>query len=208
MLRFCKRDIAYDEYKKIQIERSQAKWTSSSFNESIFMKVMLTALPLMVKQGTIKLLRPDDVLCLGIRNGNEYFAFGRLRKIVAQLMNTKVWGVDINPRVVHVGPDCYEADFNHLPLDWQGKFDLLYSNSLDHSFDLKETLSEWWRVARKDSYLVLTLPHKGKTCETDLYDFTEDDADELVSDGKWWVIHKWIEYGQEGSFNVLLGIIK
>lgn len=207
MLRFSKREILYEEYKTIQIERSRAKWTSTSFNESVFMKVMMTALPLMVKPGTIKYLRPDDVLCLGIRNGNEYFAFGRLKKITAQLVNTKVWGVDINPVVVHVGPDCYEADFNHLPSDWANKFDMIYSNSLDHAFEIKETLNEWHRVARKDSYLVLTLPHHGKTCETDLYDFTEDDIEGIVGD-KWWVVHKWVEYGQEGSFNVLLGIIK
>lgn len=209
MKRFARDVGGYDEYKKTQITRSAAKWANPSFDQWVFMKVLATALPRATHYGSGKQLRPLQVGCMGIRNGNEYSALLSLKKALTCLDRAEIHGIDINPEVVKVGPNCHAEDFNKLPASWTGRFDLIYSNSLDHAFDIKATLEEWRRVMRNDRYLLVELADGPKTCATDLYAFEEADVGLLFGDkSKWEIRHVWREYGQQGFFNVLVRVIK
>jgi SAM-dependent methyltransferase len=207
-MRKCDRVKDYDEYRKIQIDRSVEKWTSTTFDEMLFFKTILTALPLMVLSRTEKCLRPEGICCMGIRKGNEYESFKRIGNSILSFRNSTIYGVDINPDVASVGINCYAHDFNNLPIDWTNKFDLIYSNSIDHSFDIQKTLDEWHRVLRDDRFMLLVLSSIHKVSNSDIYDFDEEDCKELFDTKKFDVINVWREYNQPISFNVLLRIKK
>jgi hypothetical protein len=65
----------------------------------------------------------------------------------------KVIGVELNPEIQR--EDIWTGSFDKLPLSWTGKFDLIYSNSIDHSQNPRETVAEWKRVASPGAYIVL-----------------------------------------------------
>jgi SAM-dependent methyltransferase len=85
-----------------------------------------------------------SVLCLGAREGAEVRAF--LDRGASAV------GVDLNP-----GPDnpwVVRGDFHALQFA-DGSADLVYSNSLDHAFDLERMLAEVKRVlAPEGTFLV------------------------------------------------------
>lgn len=199
---------SYDDYKNTQIERSVGKWGSVSFNEFLFYKVMMNVIPQMTVKGKEK-LRPKKIICLGIRKGNEFHSFNRLKGISSLYQKSKVFGVDINPEVVNVSENCFDYDFNNLPKEWANSFNLLYSNSLDHSHDIKKTITEWYRIVPNNGFMILTLSTNSKgISKTDIYSFEMNDIDKLFSRHQFRILDKWKEYGQNNSFNVLLKVIK
>ncbi len=197
----------YDEYRDTQITRSRAKWASVTFDEKLFYKTLLTALPKMAVSSTGKCLKPERICCMGIRNGNEYKSFKKIQKTLTELEGAHIYGVDIAPEVVKVGPNCFVRDFNSLP-DWENKFDFIYSNSLDHSFEVEKTISEWWKCLKHDRFMLLQLSTADKVCRTDVYSFEESDVPKLFSPRQFEIRNVWTEYGQKDSFNVLVRIVK
>lgn len=91
-------------------------------------------------------LRGARVLCLGARLGGEVRAFRR-RSVFA-------WGVDLNPG--DQNPYVAFGDFQRLELP-DGACDVVYTNSLDHAFDLRAVLTEARRVLRQEGILILEL---------------------------------------------------
>lgn len=181
----------YNDYIEKQIERSNLKWASSTFYKYGYrnFKTMINEILDVIEA-------PKNICCLGIRYKNEYEAFQEF----GELKNSIVYGIDINPRVVEIGENCYCYDFTHLPEEWENKFDLVYSNSLDHAYNIKETLDEWHRISNK--YLFLTLANH-KVTEVDLHSFTEKDVDKLIGD-KFRLIKKW----NMGNVSILIEIVK
>lgn len=207
-MRISDRTKDYNVYRSVQVERSDAKWNARTFNEKLFFKTILTALPKMYITNTGKCLKPERSVFMGIRDGNEYFSFKRLQKTLTEIEGSHVYGVDINPKVTKVGPNCIACDFAKLPEEYSYKFDFLYSNSLDHSYEIEKTITEWHRILKNDRFMLLQLSSIGKTCKTEVYDFDEEDVPKLF-DKRFEVRHVWKEYGQDdGSFNVLVRIIK
>jgi SAM-dependent methyltransferase len=84
------------------------------------------------------------VLCLAARIGTEVKAFIDLGCFAV--------GIDLNPgkdnRYVVVG------DFHNLQFA-PGSIDVIYTNSLDHAFDLEKILGECRRVLAKDGMLIV-----------------------------------------------------
>jgi SAM-dependent methyltransferase len=80
-----------------------------------------------------------NILCLASRDGAEVKAFRKL--------NSYAIGIDLmypkNSKFVHYG------DFHEIPYP-DGVFDYVFTNSLDHSFDINKILSEVKRVLNKD----------------------------------------------------------
>ena len=88
--------------------------------------------------------RGARVLCLAARIGTEVKAFLDLGAFAV--------GVDINP-----GPQnryVVHGDFHHLQYA-DGSVDLVFSNSVDHVFDLDRWIGEVRRVLRDDGALLL-----------------------------------------------------
>lgn len=77
----------------------------------------------------------------------------------------RVWGVELNPDVVRA--DVHVGSFDELPNEWSGRFQLIFSNSFDHSQDPHKTIKEWKRVAAPGAYLIIAFPLENTATQTD-----------------------------------------
>lgn len=182
----------YKEYKEEQIRRTEEKFYQMRHSSLNAIRKQLE----MAWKFLPELREVKTIGLMGIRGGNEYRVFK------GSYPNAKVYGVDISPMVEGVGKNCYCYDFNKLPKNWVKNFDLLYSNSLDHAFNVKKTIKEWERVTI--GYMLLVLS-ESKISKSDVYSFTEDDAIELFK--KYTIIQKWRDHS-DGLPNNLIVLLK
>jgi SAM-dependent methyltransferase len=110
-----------------------------------------------------------SVLCLGARLGQEVRAFNSLGCFAV--------GIDLNPG--NNNKNVLVGDFHNLV--WgESTLDVIYTNSLDHSFDLTAIVNEITRVLKGGGLLVLELSGGSKEgCEFGYY---ESMAWERISD--------------------------
>jgi SAM-dependent methyltransferase len=79
-----------------------------------------------------------EMICLGTRNNWERDVFKSLLKKV------EVYSLDIAP----ASNADYIMDFNSFPSDWENKWDIIYSNSIDHSISPDDCFKEWVRILK------------------------------------------------------------
>ena len=77
-----------------------------------------------------------SILCHGTRNGTE------LKYFKTQFPNARIIGTEISPTAKQF-PNTIRHDFQKTHPRLVGKFDIVFSNSLDHSRDPIETLKVW-----------------------------------------------------------------
>jgi SAM-dependent methyltransferase len=172
-----------EEYWETQIQHSRKKFAFCKVSVAcvqLWKKVITRC-----EKGTsIK----GPILCLATRNGREIDLFrnvffgsplrvavmalleqrknafsSRLRMIetagesrIDHIDRGSVVGVEINPDGKR--QDVLTASFDDLPKEWEGKFQVVYSNSLDHAQDPYRTAKEWFRVLSPGGYLILGSP--------------------------------------------------
>jgi hypothetical protein len=181
----------YELYKHVQIRRSDQKWGSLTFDKQEFINSTNRIM------GYLKDIK--SICCLGIRDGNEF-------KISQELFKgCEVYGVDINPKVKEVAGSTLCCDFNNLPPNWTDKFDFVYSNSLDHAFDIKKTILEWRRIC-KGYILIRFAKHNINTA--DLYSFSKEDIKDLFPKDKFKIIDIWEYPDKPNNFNGFFEVIK
>lgn len=91
-------------------------------------------------------IKGKTVLCLAARIGQEVKAFRDLGAFAV--------GIDLNP-----GPDnlyVHYGDFHDLVFP-NHSADIIYTNSLDHTFDFHKLISEITRVLKEDGTLILEI---------------------------------------------------
>jgi SAM-dependent methyltransferase len=96
--------------------------------------------------GWTDLIRGANVLCLGARQGTEVKAFIDL--------GCKAIGIDLNPGGSN--PLVIKGDFHNLPFDTASK-DIVFTNSLDHVFDIQKVIAQVTRVLKPGGWLVIEL---------------------------------------------------
>lgn len=93
----------------------------------------------------VDLLAEDaTIVCAGARQGTEV-------EVLRDLGFRRAYGIDLNP-----GPDnpfVRQGDFHQLP-QADGTVDLVYSNSLDHVYDLDRFFADHARALRSDGYVL------------------------------------------------------
>lgn len=52
-------------------------------------------------------------------------------------------------------PPDYIMDFQKTPVSWKGKWDILYSNSIDHAIDSTSTFFHWLDIIKNNGFLIL-----------------------------------------------------
>ncbi len=87
-------------------------------------------------------------ICHGARNG---FEVDKLRSL---LDSDKIVGTDISETAEKFSNLCV-WDFHDENPDWLGRFDFVYSNSLDQSWKPFEALSCWMRQIKEDGIIVI-----------------------------------------------------
>lgn len=92
-------------------------------------------------------MQPRFVVCHGTRNGFE-------QKIFSRCLGCEVIGTEISPTASQF-PMTVQADFHEVRPEWDGKVDVVYSNSLDHAYDPAKALHAWARSVRDGGFILL-----------------------------------------------------
>jgi len=179
-----------DAYEEDQIARSTSKRTSRkslSFYTPVA-EALLAASGMKNQESST-----FSMICMGTRNNGERVWFRSLMK------TQNVFSLDIADNRFKEGekwvaspmpgadfaeflkfdhneffkPD-FVMDFTALPEDWDEKWDFLYSNSLDHSYDPTATFREWVRVVKAGGVLALGFSLESQLSSTDPSVFDKD----------------------------------
>lgn len=117
----------YDAYRKVQEAGNKRKLTSVFVLEDVIRGIADYA------TGTGKVNR---VICHGTRNAAEQGFFK------AAIPGVDVLGTEISETASQF-PDTIQWDFHETKDEWQDRFDILYSNSWDHSYDPIKLFKAW-----------------------------------------------------------------
>jgi len=90
----------------------------------------------------------NSVICHGVRNGYEVKYFKKFA--------SNVLGTDISETATQF-EGCLVHDFHIVKSDWINTFDLVYSNSIDHSYDPKLAITVWLEQLNPNGVLVIEL---------------------------------------------------
>jgi len=132
-----------------------------------------------VRKGTmkkIKEMRPnaDSVLCHGTRNGAEQKFF---QEVYGK--DLEVMGSEISDTATGF-PNTTHWDFMKRNPDWVGKYDIVYSNSLDHCTDPVATLKVWKEQLKEGGNIFLEYTFLSKHNVSRAWDPLELSKDELL----------------------------
>ena len=118
-----------------------------------------------------------EMICLGTRNNNE-------RDIFNDLMN-KENGILSNIGSLDISPESnanYIMDFNKLPKDWKNRWDIIFSNSIDHCFDGNKCFTEWLRILKPGGLMYIMFDkYSGLPTEEDCCIFEEKDITKIIN---------------------------
>lgn len=126
----------YDEYVKVQTEGNIIKLQNVWINESTI-KAIYKLKPM-----------TDNIICHGTRNGQEQKLFKK------QFTKAFVVGTEISHTATQF-PNTIQHDFHEVKEDYINKFDIVYSNSFDHSYDPHKCLKTWIGQLKKDGLLCI-----------------------------------------------------
>ncbi len=132
----------YDVYFVHQRQRAESKWGRRRTENNQFIDNLRAT----IAKASDIIGQPESICCMGSRAGVETVVFKQ------SYPAAEVTGVDITENIFKIPPQLdikyVLQDFNKLPDDWTDKYDLVFSNSLDHAFDPAATLAEWRRVGK------------------------------------------------------------
>jgi hypothetical protein len=134
---------SYQEYKDNQIRGNRNK-IKNSFVDPVSIDMICNYI--------FKLQTPKFILCHGTRQGLEqqYFkqSFAKLN------VDINVLGTEISPTAINF-PNTIEWDFHNVKDEWVSNVDIVYSNSIDHSYKPYDCLKAWMSCLNKDGLCIL-----------------------------------------------------
>tara|TARA_A100001011_G_scaffold396786_1_gene495788 strand:- start:727 stop:1464 length:738 start_codon:yes stop_codon:yes gene_type:complete len=132
---------SYEQYKKVQIHFNQKKIDSVWADKTTMHKIGE-----IVKKNTNASLIKG--ICHGTRNGYEQ------NYLNENFKGFEVIGTDISPTAVEY-KNSLQWDFHDENKEWSGKFDFVYSNSLDQSWKPAMALETWLNQLKKNGVLIV-----------------------------------------------------
>lgn len=153
----------YDDYINAQILANKRKITK-----------------IWIKEETVKSIfnnypTANKILCHGTRNGKEQQFF------INYFNNAKVIGTEISDNASQY-KNTVQHDFHEVCAEWIGTFDIVYSNSWDHSYDPKKSLMVWRDQLNHSGRLYLEQaldPTDNRSRESDPLEIYHDEILEL-----------------------------
>jgi len=142
-------------YEEIQIEANIRKLNNST-EDSLFPAVNACVKYL---NANVKLDKYVG-LCHGVRNGVEVKLFNNL--LNGDDPAYKIIGTDISPTATNFD-NVFQMDFHEEKEEFVGKFDFIYSNSLDQSNNPQRALHTWVDSLKPDGMLFVDLGKGGKS---------------------------------------------
>lgn len=127
---------------------------------------------------TIAHVKPNakKIICHGTRNGKEQQFFQKL------FPEASIIGTEISKTASNF-PNTVQHDFHEQKSDWVGLFDIVYSNSWDHSYDPMLSLKTWREQLKDDGKLFLEVcfdPKINRSRKTDPLEIKEDEMLDLM----------------------------
>lgn len=137
----------YEEYKKIQVETNKSKLARgwSCFNKPGPRKTIISE---MATKYLGENSDDKDVICHGTRGGHEQQFFKSLYP------NGNTIGTEISDTATRF-PMTVEWDFTKQNSEWVNGFDIVYSNSFDHTIDPQETLRVWREQLKEGGFMFI-----------------------------------------------------
>lgn len=131
-------------------------WKHKNYKEYVKAQIILNLEKLTccyVKGSTIQIIVDDygeakTVLCHGTRNGKEQNLF------LKKYPNAEIVGTEISHTAKDF-PMTVQWDFHDIKDEWIGKFDIIYSNAFDHSYDPAKIFDTWGKQLSKNGKLYL-----------------------------------------------------
>ena len=93
--------------------------------------------------------------------------------------------IDVNS--LDISPESeadYIMDFSNLPEDWNSKWDIVYSNCLDHSISATETFEEWIRILQDNGILILGVTFDTEINGSDSCAFDKEQVNKFLNEQK------------------------
>lgn len=132
---------SYEEYLAEQIKANKAKignlWVHVDTIEAIAVNFPRKSV--------------SKVICHGTRNGTEMEYFLQQYPLLEEIIGTEI--SDTADKFEHT----VQHDFHEEREEWVGQFDIVYSNSLDHSYDPVKALTTWTRQLNPGGALCVEL---------------------------------------------------
>lgn len=135
-----------------------------------------------VKESTISRIAKiapftTSVLCHGTRNAAEQKYFRKYFP-AAEIIGTEISHTAKN------FPMTVQHDFHEIREEWIGRFDIVYSNSFDHSYDPKKCLTAWaGQLSNSGSvFLELMTRDDNRSKRSDPLEIKEQEFLKLVND--------------------------
>jgi SAM-dependent methyltransferase len=88
-------------------------------------------------------------ICHGVRRGIENLTFAKY--LDANIIGTDICELAEQNNIQNV----ITWDFHDIKIEWINYFDLIYSNSLDHSFNPELALSQWFTTLNKNGICII-----------------------------------------------------
>ena len=131
----------YNEYKETQVFYNKKKLGHVWADETT-----LKMLCNFIKEN----IKKDKIigLCHGSRNGFEQEFFNK------NIHNSEVIGTDISETAKNF-KDSVVWDFHKVKNEWINKFDFIYTNSLDQSYDPKLALTTWLNQIKENGFIII-----------------------------------------------------
>ncbi|MDC1201358.1 hypothetical protein N8082_02640 [Planktomarina temperata] len=133
---------SYEEYKETQIKYNKLKIDKIWADDITLGRVAEVVKNKLGSQRTN--LR---ILCHGSRNGYEVKCLQKL------FPNAEILGTDISDTASDYG--LVQWDFHDVNSDWLKHFDVIYTNSLDQSWQPREALKVWLDQLSNDGILII-----------------------------------------------------
>jgi len=131
----------YEEYKQTQIYFNKQK-IDKVWADKDTLKIISSFLKDNIKEEKVK------GLCHGSRNGFEQKYFNE------EMINSEVIGTDISDTAIDY-ENSIVHDFHDEKNEWINKFDFIYSNSLDQSYDPHKALTVWLKQIKRGGYIII-----------------------------------------------------
>jgi len=164
--KFYDANFEYEDYYNAQVKRHGAKLYKKR-KELHYVQCA---------DGIIDLVNENsEMICIGTRNNHERDVW---RKSMGP-KNVRVFSLDIAPLS---GAD-FIMDFNCLPEDWINKWDILFSNSLDHALDASDTFNKWLNVVKPNGLIIVGFDRgANEISESDCCKFDSSAVDKFMKE--------------------------
>lgn len=136
----------YDEYVAEQTRGNKQKLNWVYVNENV------------IKYISDKVPTAQNIICHGTRNGAEQKFFKKYNQ------NAYVIGTEIS-ETANKFEMTVQHDFSIPKDEWVNKFDIVYSNAFDHSFDPYKTIITWKNQLSDNGLLFIEYSEKQSVCE-------------------------------------------